>query len=176
MSTYTYEYISVVAEFYLLGYNALQSIDSQLTYRRNMSPASSEPKNKPRKNPAWKQGASSALHCLFFFLEDGGDIFLRNVLNFHRTARRYMPQDRSFYNHCCENLKCYKYIVLRFNSNFNDQVLQNYFLCSSYHSLSSGVLWFISGCWRYTSLGIYLHSRATSVANQHVKEPLHGLD
>jgi hypothetical protein len=28
-------------------------------------------------------------------------------VNFHRTARSYIPEDRILNNHCCENLKSY---------------------------------------------------------------------
>jgi hypothetical protein len=43
--------------FYLLGYNTVQSIESQPTFRMNTSPSSSELKNKPSKIPAWRQVA-----------------------------------------------------------------------------------------------------------------------
>jgi hypothetical protein len=36
-------------ELYLLRYNAVQSIESQPTFRRNISPPSSGSKNKPSK-------------------------------------------------------------------------------------------------------------------------------
>jgi hypothetical protein len=36
-------------ELYLMGYNALQSVESQLTFRRNMLPSSSGSKNKSSK-------------------------------------------------------------------------------------------------------------------------------
>jgi hypothetical protein len=39
-------------EFYLLGYNAMQSNESQKTFWRNMSPPSSRSRNKPCKKPA----------------------------------------------------------------------------------------------------------------------------
>jgi hypothetical protein len=35
---------------------------------------------------------------------DWGDIFLRNVVYFQRTTRRYIPEDRGLHNHCYEIL------------------------------------------------------------------------
>jgi hypothetical protein len=40
-----------VDEYYLLGYNAVQSVESQPTFRRNLLPPSSGSKNKPSKKP-----------------------------------------------------------------------------------------------------------------------------
>jgi hypothetical protein len=37
-------------------------------------------------------------------------------VDFHRTTRRYIPEDRTLYNHGCENLKSYitlAYIAVR---------------------------------------------------------------
>jgi hypothetical protein len=39
----------VFEEYYVLGYNAVQFVESQLTFRRNISPPSSGSKHKPRK-------------------------------------------------------------------------------------------------------------------------------
>jgi hypothetical protein len=78
---------------YLLTYNAVYSVESQPTFRRNISPPSSG-SNKPSKIPAWKQVASRArvkssiaLLATSFYAdilsglfdpEDGGNILLRN--------------------------------------------------------------------------------------------------
>jgi hypothetical protein len=48
-------------EFYLLGYNDVSSVESQQTFRRNMSPPSSESKNNPSK----KQAELAACLCWF---------------------------------------------------------------------------------------------------------------
>jgi hypothetical protein len=42
---------------------------------------------------------------LLFDGEDGGDVFLRNSVDFQRTIRRYIPEDRTLYNYCCENFQ-----------------------------------------------------------------------
>jgi hypothetical protein len=44
---------------------------------------------------------------LFFDPEDGGDMFLRKLVDFKRTKRRYNPEHNVFHNHRCENLKSY---------------------------------------------------------------------
>jgi hypothetical protein len=39
-------------EFYLLGHNAMYSVESQTTFQKNTSPLSTGLKNKPSKKPA----------------------------------------------------------------------------------------------------------------------------
>jgi hypothetical protein len=83
----------MVAEFCLLGYNAVYSSENQPTFRRNMSSLSSESKNKPSKKPACKRDVIAACFELGFFFrllfhpEDGCDIFIRNV---SRLSKEYM--------------------------------------------------------------------------------------
>jgi hypothetical protein len=42
---------------------------------------------------------------LFFDPEDGGSMYLRNVLNFHHTTRPHIEDYRSVHSDRCENLK-----------------------------------------------------------------------
>jgi hypothetical protein len=56
--------ITAVVEFYLLGYNAVQSVESQPTFRRST---------------ACYLLYAGFLLGLFFDLEDGGDMLLRNI-------------------------------------------------------------------------------------------------
>jgi hypothetical protein len=48
-------------EYYILQYNAVCSVESRPTFRRNMLPPFSGSKNEQSKKPAWKQVASRAL-------------------------------------------------------------------------------------------------------------------
>jgi hypothetical protein len=56
----------------------LSSVESQPTFRKNISPSSSGSKNKPSKKLATCFHAGFLL-ALFFDPEDGSDMFLRNV-------------------------------------------------------------------------------------------------
>jgi hypothetical protein len=39
--------------------------------------------------------------------EEGGDMFLRNSVDFKRTTRRCITEDSTLHNRCCESLKSY---------------------------------------------------------------------
>jgi hypothetical protein len=66
-------------EYYLLGCNAVYSVENQSMFGRNILPPSSG-SNKQSKIPAWKQKLASCFHTGIllglFDPEDGGDIFL----------------------------------------------------------------------------------------------------
>jgi hypothetical protein len=64
-----------------VGYNTVQYVKKQSVFLRKVSPPSSGSKNKPMKLPVGKQVASRAsiLLGLFFYPEDGVDMFLQNV-------------------------------------------------------------------------------------------------
>jgi hypothetical protein len=79
----------------------LEQIKSQPTFRRNVSPTA----------------------CHLFSLWFLARLILRPLkmeaicssetsVNFKRATQRYIPEDRSFYNHCCENLK--SFIIFNF--------------------------------------------------------------
>jgi hypothetical protein len=52
--------LNYLEEFCLPGYNAMQSVESEPKFRRNMSPPSSWSKNKPSK----KHSSGCEMHCL----------------------------------------------------------------------------------------------------------------
>jgi hypothetical protein len=74
----------------------------------------------------WEQGDSILcagrrtifLFGIFFVREYGGDVFLRNVSELRRTVRRYILEDRTLFNHRCENLKSYVNIGLCVRTEF----------------------------------------------------------
>jgi hypothetical protein len=84
-------------ELYLLEYNAVYSVESHL-FRRNMSRLSSRSKNRPSKKPAW---SSMLTTCSS-----------ETSVDFQRTTRRYIPEDRTLHNHRCENIRSYTVIAV----------------------------------------------------------------
>jgi hypothetical protein len=70
--------------FCLLGYIAMYSVENRPTFRRNISPPSSEMANKPTRNPSESMWQAESFHAgflldLLFDPEDGDKMFFRNV-------------------------------------------------------------------------------------------------
>jgi hypothetical protein len=67
--------------FYLLGYNVLQFFEKQPTFRCNIPPLSSGPKNNPSKKPSFGCYLLPVgfFLGLFFDPEDKGDTFPQRV-------------------------------------------------------------------------------------------------
>jgi hypothetical protein len=75
---YPHDRPHIIQEFYLLGYNAVQSVESQPTFRRNISPHFPGSKIKSREKPNLPASCGFLLG-LFFDLENGGDVLLHKV-------------------------------------------------------------------------------------------------
>jgi hypothetical protein len=101
-----------VDEFYLLGHNAVQSVESEPTFRRNMLPPSAGSKNKPRALLATSITLISFL-AYSFTLKMEAACSSETSVDTQRTTRRYIPEDRTLHNHRYENLKSYKKRVIR---------------------------------------------------------------
>jgi hypothetical protein len=69
----------------------------------NISPPSSESKNKPSKKPP----ALSLAYCSAYFstLKMEAICSSETSVDFQRTTQRYIPEDSTLHNHRCENLK-----------------------------------------------------------------------
>jgi hypothetical protein len=59
----------------------------------------------------------------------------KTSVDFQRTARRYIPEDRTLYNHCCENLRSY----------MNCVCLRRYSFVRRIFGSKRNI---ITGCWR----------------------------
>jgi hypothetical protein len=54
------------------------------------------------------------LEWLFFYPEDSGDVFLRNISWCFQTTRRYIPTDRTLLNHRWEDLRHHNFLLVSF--------------------------------------------------------------
>jgi hypothetical protein len=60
--------------------------------------------------PAWGKHLLSRwflAQFIFFTLKMEAIISSETYFDFQRTTRRYIPEDRTLHNHCCENLQSY---------------------------------------------------------------------
>jgi hypothetical protein len=87
-------------EFFLLGYNAVWSVESQPTFRNNMSP------------PFQGRGISQARNQNFLLPEGGGELFLQNIGWLSTDYTALYPRRRTLHNHRCENLKIFIAIII----------------------------------------------------------------
>jgi hypothetical protein len=84
-------------EFYLLGYNAVWSVEIQSTFHTNMLPLFSGSKNKPSMKAGGKQSShASVSRGLFFEPEYGGDMFLQNVGRLSTNYTALYPRRHNF--------------------------------------------------------------------------------
>jgi hypothetical protein len=99
-----------VEEYDLMGYNAVQSVESQPTFRRNILPP-----------------ALTLLSCSAYFSTLKMEAICSSVtlVDFQWATQRYIPQDSTLHNHHCENLKSYKICVV---SNILNVLHQDKFL------------------------------------------------
>jgi hypothetical protein len=78
----------------------MQAVKSQPTFQRNMSPPSSGLKSMPGKKPPRSRQQAKPSAC--YLLHSGSS---DTSVDFQRTTRRCMPEDRILHNHRSENLK-----------------------------------------------------------------------
>jgi hypothetical protein len=94
-------------DYYLLGYNAVLSFESQPTFRRNTLPPYSG-WNKQSKTLAWKQVTSRLVSCpAYSTLKMEAMCSSKTSVDFHWTTRRYILKNSTLHNHRYENLKSY---------------------------------------------------------------------
>jgi hypothetical protein len=77
-------------ENYLLRYNAVYSVESKPTFRRNVSPL-----------------AFTLVYCSAYPTMKEAICSSETSVHFERTTRRYIPEDSTLHNHRREDLKSY---------------------------------------------------------------------
>jgi hypothetical protein len=85
-------------EIHLLGYNALQSVESQSTFWGNIWPPSSRFKNKPsNKAEFYLPPALTLVLCLVYssILKVEPTCSSEMSFDFQRTTWRYIPEDKN---------------------------------------------------------------------------------
>jgi hypothetical protein len=103
-------HISVYEELYHLGYSAVQSVENQPTFRRNMSPPSSGSNEQSEKQACnWVANRSQRSTCLILVsrLAYSPILMLEAIyssetsVDFQRTTHRYIPDDGTLHNNAC---------------------------------------------------------------------------
>jgi hypothetical protein len=87
-------------ELYLLRYEAVWSVESQPTFRRNISPPAE----------LCLPAAFTLVFCPAYFstLRMESICYSETSVDFQRTTRRYIPEDSTLHNYRCGSLKYYK--------------------------------------------------------------------
>jgi hypothetical protein len=96
-------------EFYLLGYNAVTPCETQPTFWRVtcrlhlQSRSISQARNQ--RESRW-QAELCLISCLAYAsnLKIEATCSSETSVDFERTTRRYIPEDKTLHNHRCENL------------------------------------------------------------------------
>jgi hypothetical protein len=101
----------------LLWYNAMQSVEKEPMFRRNISPSSSGSKSKPSKKPVWSMKLATCfmlVSCLAYSstLKMKATYSSEMSVSFQRTAWRHIPAERTLRNYLCENLSSYIRILI----------------------------------------------------------------
>jgi hypothetical protein len=79
-----------------VGYNAVQSVESQPTVRRNISLPSSGSKNKLTRNQSESRWLADLR--LFYDLKNGAEMFIRNVCWFSTECTALYPRRLALYD------------------------------------------------------------------------------
>jgi hypothetical protein len=83
-----------IEDYYILGYNAVQSVGSQPTFRKNISPPSPGSKYKPSKKPALLATYFMLVSSLAYSssLRMEATFSSESSVDFKRTTLRHIPE------------------------------------------------------------------------------------